>query len=52
MTGSGWALVPRDWRQCRKRGDTRTFVLEDTGGRQPSASQGERPQEKPNLLTL
>ena len=44
MRSSEWALIHYDW--CHK--DRR---YEDTGRRQPSTSQGERPPKKPTLPT-
>ena len=52
--GCGWALVQWDWcavEEIRAQTHTQRRPCEDTGKRQLSTSQGERPQKKPTLLT-
>ena len=50
----GWALIQPDWCSYKRRlGHRHTWgrPREDIGKRRPSASQRERPQKKPTLLT-
>lgn len=57
MRSYGLALIQCDWCPYKKRGRHQGYVCKEegphdnAGRRWPSASQEERPQEKPNLQT-